>query len=113
MNPQDGSISAYYSPWFGDRYEYSTVEQLLDRQLPQLYANYKKLIGTSTSLVVMSNIDISSSEATHILDTTQYKPSRLIKRLQYITESNVIRIWSDDFISNSEQYIEGTKKLIT
>ena len=113
LNPQDGSISAYYSPWFGDRYEYPTVEQLLDKQLPQLYANYKNLIGTTSSLVVMSNIDISSSEAMHILDTTQYKPSRLIKRLQYTTESNVIRIWSDDFISNQEQYIGENKKLLT
>ena len=113
LNPQDGSISAYYSPWFGDRYEYPTVEQLLDRQLPQLYDNYKKLIGTSTGLVVLSNIDISSNEATHILDTTQYKPSRLIKRLQYITESNVIRIWSDDFVLNHEQHISENKKLLT
>ncbi len=110
LNPQDGAISAYYSPWFGDRYEYSTVEQLLEQQLPQLHANYKNLIGISTSLVVMSNIDITT-ETTHIIDTSQYKPSRLIKRLQYITESNVIRIWSDDFISNQEQLISNKKLL--
>lgn len=113
LNPYDGTISAYYSPWFGSRYEYPTIEQLLDKHLPQLYANYKKLIGTTPGLVVMSGIDISSSEVTHIFDTTQYKPSKLIKRLQYITESNVIRIWNDEIISDLERYISDSTKLIT
>ena len=81
LNPYDGTISAYYSPWFGSRYEYPTIEQLLDKHLPQLYANYKKLIGTTPGLVVMSGIDISSSEVTHIFDTTQYKPSKLIQKM--------------------------------
>lgn len=113
LNPHDGSINAYYSPIFGERFEYPTVEQLLEKQLPQLYANYRNLIGESKDLTVISNKDGSSGEAIHIFDTTQYKSSRLIKRLQYITENNVIRIWSDDFISNHEQYIAGTKKLLT
>lgn len=107
LNPQDGNISAYYSPWFGNRYEYPTIEKLLDNRLPQLYLNYKKMLESSASLVVASNVDISSNESMHILDTTQYKPSRLIKRLQYITESNIIRIWNDDFISNYEKYLNG------
>lgn len=110
LNPQDGSISAYYSPLFGERYEYPTVEQLLDRQLPRLYMNYKKMIGTSTSPVVTANIEVSSNEVTHILDTTQYKSSNLIKRIQYITENNVIRIWSDDLVANHDQCIEDNKK---
>lgn len=113
LNPQDGSISAYYSPWFGNRYEYPSVDQLLEERLPQLYANYKGLIGNSTSLVAVSNIDISHSEATHVLDTTQYKPSNLIKRLQYITEDNVIRIWSDDFISNNYHTSLEDRHLLT
>ncbi len=113
LNPYDGTISAYYSPWFGSRCEYPTIEQLLDRHLPQLYANYNNLIGTISSLAVMSSIDISSSEATYIFDTTQYKPSNLIKRLQYITESNVIRIWNDEIISDLERYISDSTKLIT
>lgn len=109
LNPQNGSISSYFSPRFGEIYEYQTVEKLLEEQLPQLYTNYKNLIGTSANLAVMSNLNITSNDVAYIADTTQYKPSRLIKTLQYITENNVIRIWNDDFIENKKQHIEEAK----
>ena len=113
LNPYDGSIKTYYSPMFGERFEYPTVEQLLEKQLPQLYSNYKKMIGESKSLVVMSNTDIFTNEVIHIFDKTQYKPSGLMKCLQYITENNIIRIWNDDLISNYNQYITEANNSFT
>ena len=112
LNPQDGCITAYYSGWFGDRYEYSAVENLLEEKLPKLYANYKKLLGTTKSLVTISSSDDSSNDAVHITDTSQYKPSRIIKCLQYITDNNIIRMWIDEFVDIQDRQIEGGEKLL-
>lgn len=101
LNPQDGTISAYYSPTFGERFEYSTVEQLLEVHMPLLLNNYQKLINSSNSVEMVTDTYALPNITQHILDTKLYKPSNLIKRLQYITESNVIRLWSDDIVRNS------------
>ncbi len=113
LNPQDGTITAYYSPRFGEIYEYFTLEQLLDKQLPLLYANYKNSAESSKALVEMSNIEISSDEAMYIENPIQYKPSKVLKNLQYISENNVIRLWSDDFVSNGERHTTESEGLIT
>lgn len=112
LNPHDGNISAYYSDCFGDRFIYRTVEKLLIERLPRIYENYKKMITSSFDLVNIGDANCSPSEIMHVFDTTQYKPSRIIKYMQYVTENNIIRIWREDLVVSSLQYCTG-KNLIT
>lgn len=110
LDPQNGNIRAYYSRRYGERTEYSTVEQLLDNKLPGLYDAYKKLIETSKGIVEIVNNDNSFSDEKHIYDTSQYKPSTIIKRIQFLTENNVIRIWNDEIVQNNKEHSENSKK---
>lgn len=108
LNPYDGTITAYFSPWFGRQIAYPDIPKLLIDQCPILYQNYEKLISNSNNITKSSaNIQISQSL---ISGTAQYKPSRLMKSLQYVTENNVIRIWSEEFIDH-EQINENNKLL--
>lgn len=111
LNPYDGTIKAYYSPCFGVQRVYSDILKLLIDQCPILYQNYEKLISNSKNAIINSSADIQTTQNL-IFGTAQYKPSRLIKSLQYVTENNVIRIWSDDFIS-SEKINESNYNLLT
>jgi hypothetical protein len=109
LDPNDGTITAYFSPEYGFQYRYSTIENLLESKCPDIYTNYKRLRDQSKELVQMADIDVLSSEDTFAHDTAQYRPSLLIKRIQYLTENNVIRIWSDDLLLKHNQQITGNK----
>lgn len=53
------------------------------------------------------NIEISR----FIPDTYMYRPSRIMKSLQYLTEVNVIRIWNDRIIEFQFQSKNKAKDL--
>ena len=112
LDPYEGTITAYNSPWMGKRTEYPTVEKLLEKEIPRLYIGYKRLFSGDMMPVLSSfDGDINSESAT-LFDTSWYKPSNLLKSLQYITEKNIIRIWDDNFISNYELEEENKMSLL-
>lgn len=95
LNPSDGSISIYYSPSRGEVYAYSNLETLLSTHSPQLYENYNKLLTNSNSVIPFENTNGVDPNIFKLFDTSQYKTSYLLKGLQYLTENNIIRKWSD------------------
>ncbi len=97
LNPSDGSISIYYSPSRGERYSYPNLETLLSTHTPQLYENYNRLIANSNSVIPFANTNGIDPNIFKIFDPSQYKTSYLLKGLQYLTENNIIRKWSDNF----------------
>lgn len=105
LNPYDGTITPYYSPLFGAQKLYQDLPQLLLNHCPVIYQNYKTLVSDTHYLTAKSSSNIQTNESL-IFETSQYKISRYIKSLQYITENNVIRNWNDNFISD-EQNIEN------
>ena len=47
----------------------------------------------------------------YVSDTAIYRPSRVMKSLQYLFDTNIIRIWSDEIINRQKklkkkQYID-------
>lgn len=108
LNPVDGSIYPYYATSIIDKYFYSSVEDLLINKRKDLY---DKLISVDNSL--QDEIQLVNqgkiNEVTAIFfseETTMYKPSNLIKSIQYLTNSNIIRIWNEDLIANSPNLTE-------
>lgn len=112
LDPQTGKISAYYSPIFGDIWTYKSIENLLQSQTTKLYLNYKKIVEMSENNLPILSSGAFADESSSALDMSMYKYSNLIKRLQYMVDKNVIRIWNDDFVTNYEQYLNEEKYLL-
>ncbi len=112
LNPNDGTITPYYSPMFGEQQVYTDIPKLLEEQCPNLYKEYLKLLtngGDSFAVDISKSI---SNNSVFVNETEQYRPSRLIKNLQFITENKVIRIWNEDFIAGKEiDLAEDVKQL--
>ena len=75
--------------------------KLLLAQRKDLYDNYMKLLdGESEGVMLLKGeIKAGSIEISRFIpDTYMYRPSRIMKSLQYLTEVNVIRIWNDRII---------------
>ncbi|MFJ7817767.1 DUF4116 domain-containing protein [Bacillus toyonensis] len=101
VNPQDGTVTPYFASSIVDKYIYPNVKALLLAQRKDLYDDYMKLLdGESEGIKLLKDeIKAGSFEISRFIpDTYMYRPSRIMKSLQYLTEVNVIRIWNDRII---------------
>ena len=101
VNPYDGTVTPYFAYNIIDKYKYCDIPSLLKEQSDELYSNYSALIksGDDVFLPVQcspkeGNIELSQ----YVPETDMYKTSLIIKKLQYITDKNIIRIWYDQLL---------------
>ncbi|KQL52675.1 hypothetical protein AN964_03470 [Heyndrickxia shackletonii] len=114
VNPEDGTVTPYFALSIVDKYIYSNVKALLLAKRKDLYDNYMKLLeGESESVKLLKGeIKAGSIEISRFIpDTYMYRPSRIMKSLQYLTEVNVIRIWDDRIIEFQFQSKNKAKDL--
>lgn len=101
VNPIDGTITPYFAWSIIDKYEYRDIETLLLERRKDLYDNYKRLSNNKSEGIKLlkgeSNVE-SIEISRFVPDTYMYRPSRIMKSLQYLTDVNVIRIWNDRFM---------------
>ncbi len=116
LNPVDGSVTPYFATDIVNKEVYPSVPALLELKAPALYNRYMQMLEDKTSTLSLktskNNIDVGMSK--YVFDTSMYEPSRVMKSLQYITETNVIRSWNDNIVDNfqneslnNQQYLEG------
>lgn len=95
VNINDGSIIPYFALSVCDKYTYKSLESLLKHNRKDLLENYKKLKLGSTTLNEKTILP-KKEEVIMVNETEMYKPSKAMKKIQYLLESNVIRIWNDE-----------------
>lgn len=114
LNPEDGTVTPYFALSIVDKYTYPNVKALLLAKRKDLYDNYMKLLdgeGEGVKLL-KGEIKAGSIEMSRFIpDTDMYRPSRIMKSLQYLTEVNVIRIWNDRIIDFQFQSKNKAKDL--
>ena len=60
--------------------------------------------------IVLSNNQIQNVSITeYVPDTLMYSPSRQMLTMQYLTELNVIRFWSDEMIEKIKNELESSQ----
>ena len=92
INPFDGKVTAYSAEDMKYKLAYPSFAALLEMECPLLYANYKKALeSTPNALKVPANIDVTA-EPVLVLETTIYKASREIRKLQKLN-TGVLAVW--------------------
>lgn len=104
LNPIDGTITPYYATSITEKYVYSDIQKLLQEQRQDLYIRFIELqtVEVTSKGTFLNNSALSevSTELTQfIADTFMYKPSRLMRSLQYLTDVKVIRVWNDQLVN--------------
>ncbi|MDR0903592.1 MAG: metallophosphoesterase, partial [Ruminococcus sp.] len=103
LNPFDGTLAAYYATSMNNKWKYSGIKGLLLKQRQDLYNNYIKTLSENPHHIeyIADNVYKSSPEEIpeYMSDTGIYKSSRIIRSIQYIFESKVIRSWNDDLLN--------------
>ena len=99
VSPNDGSITSYHADSIVDKWVYGSFEMLLKEELPEdLLLNYRNLLLCGNDIAMQLNenaIVAQRSLPQYFGETFMYGPSRIMRSLQYLMDTNVIRRWSD------------------
>ena len=107
FNPVDGTLTSYYARSIVDKYVYNDVGTLLKERRKDLYKNYQRLIRVDKNMLILQDNTRKEyvDKFRYISDTAIYKPSRVMKSLQYLFDTNIIRIWSDKVINYQKRLV--------
>lgn len=114
VNPIDGTITPYCATSIDNKFVFSSIERLLIETRKDLYNNYTKLLKSKSEgimLLTQKTIVLKRELSQFVSDTSMYKPSRIMKSLQYLTEDNVIRVWNDEIIDNNLYIDNHTRRI--
>lgn len=100
VNVYDGKITPYFAFSMTDKVIYDDLRGLLKEKCPNLLKKYDSNIkDTRTDLIPIKN-DLMKSGKTYYEDTRIYHESRILKKIQYLIDDNIIRIWKDNILNN-------------
>lgn len=98
LNPNDGSLTFYYSPLFGQVQTYASIQNLLEAHSPEILEKY--LSGGSTVLTRYKPELVNATDGIVNVDTKtgMYGLSKKVQQLQRLFSCNVLREWNDNLI---------------
>lgn len=110
INPFDGKLAFYYSPYLGVVQQFGTIKELLSHiEIANLDGNgFSKL---QIDHKIINNHDLLSPILTNNkgylekivkidIKNSEYKISRWVKQIQRLFSSNILRVWDDELIKN-------------
>lgn len=105
INPFDGTLLPYYATSIVDKYVYPNFSLLLNEHRPDLLVPYNEL-KNKTDMVLYSGLNSSLtnglSQPIHYTETKMYNISLVVKKLQFIKNNGVVRLWNDAFLNKSQ-----------
>lgn len=110
VSPEDGAITPYYALSITEKYVYPDMRTLLMDQRQDLYDNYVRLLNGQTQGMLMLDgaSSVPSADLTRFVpETHMYRPSRVMRSVQYMNDANVIRIWDDEVIERIQALSSG------
>ena len=104
LNPFDGSVIPYHAYDMVYKTVYSDLKGLLKEHHPEKLEEYKKLSGEQPTALTIPTADENLRSKGHVeyYDTWIYRCSRIFKKIQYLADINIIRMWNDKLLSNKD-----------
>ena len=104
VNPFDGKVTAYWASDKKERIVYQNIHKLLIREEAWLYDRFISC-SDNKELPILSGLLYEKQQLNQLdyeYDTGKeiYSVSLIIKKIQFIFDKNVIRIWDDSILNN-------------
>ena len=116
VNPYDGTLTYYNAPSPDERVSYSHIEYLLSQHCTALLPNYKEKATANLLPTILPTENDYHKQKTeqnikgeYSYGREMYRPSRIIRSLDYLMFNNVIRLWDDNIFNNNN--LSGRKYL--
>ena len=102
LDPFTGELKFYYAESISERVEYPSLDLLLNEHAKSLLPAYNRLVSKSQSkgtnnqaLISLNAVPSLAKSPTISRDTSMYRPSGIVRSVQYLFDTNIIRIWND------------------
>lgn len=112
LNPYDGKMSSYWALDISSRRPFDSIQELIERKEPELLKKFLSEYNNNSIPLIGEHLMVkkNKNEVTkvpHMMFGTEiYKPSNIMRSIQYVYEQNVIRIWNDDILRYNSFRIE-------
>ena len=98
FNIYDGKITPYWAESMDRKIVYPSFQELLLNHCPKMLENMN---SNKNELVVNKN-ELIPSGGDFYEDTKIYRESRIMKKIQYLIDDNIIRVWNDNLLEEKE-----------
>lgn len=121
LDPFSGKLTFYYAESITDRVEYPTLNSLLVNHAPGLLQGPLGSMSVDYALFDEGLKRGLIGAPTKTSDSQMYKPSNVVRSVQYLFDDGVIRVWNDEvlrhisnthFKSNAGKIEAGSSRLI-
>jgi hypothetical protein len=107
LNPNDGTMTYYTSPIFGQIKTYGSMLELLSDNNKFLEREYRKqldLLGESSNYVLFKNqIDVTETLVQVDIKNSAYTISNRVNQLQRLFDKKILRDWNDVLLVHTDQ----------
>lgn len=100
LNPNDGRVTYYFSPVYGQVQSYASLPELLKHHLPELLPGY----SVSSGNVLLENLEsVPASEDMVEVDRARgmYGISRQMNQVQRLFSSKILRVWDESLLDKT------------
>lgn len=108
LNPFDGCMTFYYATDMTNKIVFPNLESLLKENCNhELYDQYilcEKKCCPALWQKPHKRLSFAAQEPELVLDTSMYKPSKIMRKIQYIFDQNVVRVWNDEILKQAEKF---------
>lgn len=127
LNPFDGKVTPYFAFNITDKVVFDNMISLLESSpFPPIQQRNKSILSRFMTMSKEGKLPVLSCNTNKewklaivpqvVLDKSMYKPSRIMRSIQYIFDQNVVRIWNDEvFIidyDGKHPVLPGMKQLL-
>lgn len=109
---ETGALLSYFALSVNDRYEFKDVPKLLETTRQDLYRKY---LSGNESVPAIRKDTLSQNTFTHSNDSSIYRNSNIMLKIQDMLDYNVIRFWNDeliDIINKKHKSVDSYPKLL-
>jgi len=94
VNPHDGKITPYYATDIVNKKFYPDIRSLLEEECPHLLRGYDREEKKNSDFLPAVVDGVGDSG--YYYETDIYGPSRIIKKMQYVYEFGIVRVWNNE-----------------
>ena len=115
LDLQTGELVPYFAFDMIEKYPFGSVEQLLKARRPDLLQNYQKILSDDheNALILQQSVVAVDDAIRYVPETHMYRPSRIMRSIQYMMDINIIRIWSDEVVRRGQELIQAENTMAT
>ncbi len=103
VNVYDGQITPYWAESIDFKIVYPSINNLIEHSCPYFLERYNSINSQKDYNLITQKNELIEADGMFYEDTRMYRESRILKKIQYLIDDDIIRIWNDAILSHGDE----------